>query len=71
MSVAFVPPDVGNDDHVIRRLGWAVVRQWAHLPSDVQERILSQAIFVDDEYKTVQLQEQIRIFVREHSAPDS
>ena len=25
---AFVPPDVGDDSHIIRRLGWAVVRQW-------------------------------------------
>jgi hypothetical protein len=44
---AFMPPDVGVDEHVVRRLGWAVIRQWDRLPSALQERIQTQAVFVD------------------------
>jgi hypothetical protein len=63
---SFHPPDVGDDDHIIRRLGWAVVKQWSRLPPDAQERVREQAIFVWDKHQTVQLAQQIDAFVREH-----
>jgi hypothetical protein len=64
---AFAPPDVGIAEHIIRRLGWAVVRQWSSLPDDVQERIREQAVFTEDKYATVQLNEQIKAFLRKHA----
>jgi hypothetical protein len=33
---AFIPPPIGDQDHIIRRLGWAVVRHWSSLPGNVQ-----------------------------------
>jgi hypothetical protein len=64
---AFVPPHVGDDEHIIRRLGWAIVRQWASLPDDLKARITEQAVFTHDKYATVQLNEQINIFIRKHA----
>jgi hypothetical protein len=63
---AFAPPDVSSDDHIIRRLGWAVVRQWSHLPSDAKEIIREQAVFTEIGAPTTQLNEQIKAFIRKH-----
>jgi hypothetical protein len=62
----FMPPDIGDDDHIVRRMGWAAVRQWHKLPAEVQNRIRKQAVFVHDRYETVQLNEQIGIFIAKH-----
>jgi len=67
---AFNPPDVGKDDHIVRRLGWAVVRQWDRLPEAARERIREQAVFVEDGIKTAQLNEQIQGFIRDHKGGD-
>lgn len=67
MIQGFIPPEVGNDEHIIRRLGWAVIRQWANLPEDVKQRIREQAVFTEDRYQTSQLSEQINIFLRKHA----
>jgi hypothetical protein len=66
---AFSAPDVADDEHVIRRLGWAVVRQWASLPKEVQGLIRQQAVFVRDPLAKVhvQLDETIAGFIRKHS----
>jgi hypothetical protein len=64
---AFIPPEVGADGHIIRRLGWALVKQWATLPEPVRDRLQKQAVLTDDaEDQSVQLNEQISIFLREH-----
>ena len=63
----FHPPEIGDDAHIIRRLGWAVVRQWSNLPESVQEQLQEQAVFVFDSYMTVQLDQQISIFIDKHS----
>ena len=55
-----------NDEHIVRRLGWAVLTQWPNLPVEVRETILQQAVFVDDRYQTTHLNEQIAIFIRQH-----
>ncbi|QBR71613.1 hypothetical protein CU048_10365 [Beijerinckiaceae bacterium] len=64
---AFNPPNVSDDEHIIRRLGWAVIRQWASLPDKLKAHIAEQAVFIDDKYKTVQLREQIAAFIRKHA----
>jgi hypothetical protein len=63
----FTPPNVDTDEHVIRRLGWAIVRQWSALPEAVRELIQKQAVFIEDKHVTVQLHEQIKAFIRRHS----
>jgi hypothetical protein len=45
---AFIPPNVGDQDHIIRRLGWAVVRNWSSLPAEVQADVYQQALYVQD-----------------------
>jgi hypothetical protein len=45
---AFIPPPIGDQDHIIRRLGWAVVRHWSSLPGDVQADVYQQALYVQD-----------------------
>jgi hypothetical protein len=55
-------------DHILRRLAKAVIWQWDDLPADVQKRIQQQAVFMSDEFQTVQLNEQINMFIQEHKA---
>ncbi len=62
---AFVPPPIGDQDHIIRRLGWAVVRHWSSLPEDVQADVYQQALYVQDE-NTVQLSEELGRFIEKH-----
>jgi hypothetical protein len=62
---AFVPPPIGDDDHIIRRLGWAVVLQWSEIPAPVKRQLREQAIAIQDE-NPVQLNEQISMFIQKH-----
>jgi hypothetical protein len=62
-----LPKHTEEEAHIVRRLGWAVVEQWAALPDDAKERILTQAVFVRDLYQTVQLKEQIDAFMRKYA----
>jgi hypothetical protein len=61
---AFIPPPIGDQDHIIRRLGWAVVRHWSSLPGNVQADVYQQALSVQDK-NTVQFEELAR-FIEEH-----
>jgi hypothetical protein len=68
MDIKGVIPKYAEDEaHIVRRLGWAVVEQWAVLPDDAREGILTQAAFVHDHYQTVQLKEQIDAFIRKYA----
>lgn len=66
---AVFPDYEDKDEHIIRRLGWAVIKQWEYLPESVRERLQRQANVVEDRYKTVNLREQISVFIKEHT-PD-
>ncbi|RWE99953.1 hypothetical protein [Mesorhizobium sp.] len=67
MIKGFVPPDLEEDEaHIIRRLGWAVVLQWSSLSQDARERLREQAVFTEDDHVTVQLNEQIKDFIKRH-----
>jgi hypothetical protein len=63
----FVPPNIGDDEHIIRRLGWTVVRLWPDLPEGLQERIRGLAASTGDRHPTVQLDEQIELFLKKHA----
>jgi hypothetical protein len=62
-----VPPDVGDELHIVRRLGWALLYQWDRIPDDLRERLIEQAVFTKDRHQTVQLKEQIAAFVGRHA----
>jgi hypothetical protein len=62
---AIVPPQV--PDSIPTRLGWAVVQLWEELPKEVRARIKEQAGFVEAGEPTVQLAQQINIFIDKHA----
>jgi hypothetical protein len=64
---AIVPPDVGDDLHIVRRLGWALLYQWDRVPDDLRERLIEQAVFTKDRKQTGQIKEQIEAFVGRHA----
>ncbi len=53
-----------EDEHILRRLGGAVVVHWKSLPKDVQDTLLEQAVFMNDRVPAVQLKQQIEAFIR-------
>ena len=53
-----------NDEHIVRRLGKAVVVQWDALPAPVQDLILRQALVMHDRDRVLQLRHKIRAFVQ-------
>lgn len=55
-----------EDEHILRRLGSAVIIQWPDLPEQVRNLLEEQAVFVNDKHGTVQLPQQIRIFIEKH-----
>ena len=63
---SFSPPDVGDDAHIIRRLGRAVVKQWSRLTPETHARIREQAALTEDRHLTAQLDQRIGDFINEH-----
>ena len=63
---AIVPPDVGDELHMIRRLGWALLYQWDRVPEDLRDRLIEQAVFTKDRHQSAQLKEQIAAFAAKH-----
>jgi hypothetical protein len=53
-----------NDEHIVRRLGKAVVLQWDALPGPVQDLILKQAVLMHDQQRVLQLRQKIKAFIR-------
>ncbi len=68
MIKAEIPDYLSDDEHIVRRLGWAIVKQWQQLPKEAAELIIRQANVVEDRYQTVQLNEQIRAFIEKHTS---
>jgi hypothetical protein len=68
MGIAAESPHYLEEDaHIVRRLGWAVVKQWNHLSPEDRHLIKEQAVIVSDGNMTVRLNEQIEIFVERHA----
>jgi hypothetical protein len=59
-----------SDEHILRRLGGALVVHWDTLNELQRETLLSQAIMMGDRDETVQLREQIALFIKKHKATD-
>jgi len=59
-----------DEEHILRRLGGAVVVQWDALPEDIRERLINQATNMSDRYQTVQLRQQIEMFIEKRQPVD-
>lgn len=55
-----------DQEHILRRIGGAVVAQWEALPENVQALILRQAPLIHDRDRSVQLYQQIDAFIQAH-----
>lgn len=53
-----------DDEHILRRLGCAIVVQWPNLPKEIQYLLVEQATFMHDRYQTAQLKQQISGFIK-------
>ena len=53
-----------SDEHIVRRLGKAVVVQWDTLPTPVQDQLLKQAVLMHDRERTLQLKQKIKAFIK-------
>jgi hypothetical protein len=54
-----------EDEHILRRLGAALIVLWDQLPEAQQNKLVAQACLMPDHETTTSLHEQIRIFIRE------
>jgi hypothetical protein len=57
-----------SDEHIVRRLGKAVVVQWDSLPKPVQYQLLKQAALVHDRERILQLRQKIQAFIQKWKA---
>jgi hypothetical protein len=64
---AIISPTAHGHEHLVRRLGWAVVHVWPGLNDDIREQILRRALLTADEKLAKQLNVKIAIFLREHA----
>lgn len=64
-----VPPTISDAIEATfpARLGWAVTQLWDDLPKQVQDQIKQQAVFIETGPPTVQLNEQIGVFLRTYA----
>jgi hypothetical protein len=59
-----------DEEHILRRLGGALVVQWDALSPDLRDRLIEQALFMGDrDWTAHQLREQIEAFISRHKAP--
>ena len=56
-----------DEEHILRRLGGAVIVLWDTLPVEIQRALFDQAVLMVDRYQTVQLKEQIARFIHERN----
>ncbi len=55
-----------DEEHLVRRLGAAVISCWRELPNTTQDRLIQQAKRVVDVEDSEGLDEQIRRFITDH-----
>jgi hypothetical protein len=59
-----------DEEHLLRRLGGALVVQWGSLSEVNRELLLSQATLIGDREDTTQLREQLKLFIEKHQPDD-
>jgi hypothetical protein len=73
MLPRILPRQIDYDDgeeHLLRRLGGAIVVNWGALNPLQQEVVLAQAVLMDDREGTFLLREQLEIFIRKHKVTE-
>jgi hypothetical protein len=55
-----------EDEHVLRRLGGAVVVQWRNLSTAARELLMEQAVLMHERDGAVQARQQIELFISRH-----
>ena len=58
-----------SEEHLVRRLGAALVSYWGELPKDTQNELVERAIRVLDEDHSEHLAEQMKRFIAAHTRP--
>ena len=53
-----------SDEHIVRRLGKAVVVLWDQLPKQSQDQIVKQAVLMHDRHRALQLRHKILAFIQ-------
>jgi hypothetical protein len=53
-----------QDEHIVRRLGKAVVVLWDSLPKPVQAQLVKQAVLMHDRDRHLQLRQKVNAFIR-------
>lgn len=80
-GATFSSPEEANDEHaalslaeqhILQRLGAAVIVQWTELPTDVQKALFEHAVSSGDPRHSMHLREKIARFFHNHksNAPD-
>lgn len=52
------------DEHLLRRLGQALVLQWDELPDELQDVLIDQATMVDDRNEAAHGADEVEAFIR-------
>jgi hypothetical protein len=58
-----------SEEHLVRRLGAALVSYWSELPSGTQSELIERSIMVLDEDHSEHLAEQMKRFIAAHTRP--
>jgi hypothetical protein len=53
-----------SDEHIVRRVGKAVIVLWDQLPRETQDKIVKQAVLMHDRDRALQLRHKITAFVQ-------
>ncbi len=56
-----------DEEHIVRRLGAAVVSCWNELPDSIRVKLVERSLRVFDEDETVRFDEHIRTFLKQHA----
>ncbi|WP_271612930.1 hypothetical protein [Bradyrhizobium sp. CCBAU 21362] len=59
-----------SDEGLVRRLGCALVMHWDALSAEQQKLFLDQAVMTVDRDETVQLEQQLQIFIQKRKLRD-
>jgi hypothetical protein len=57
-----------DEEHIVRRLGAAVISCWEQLPSPVAAMIIDRSKKVFDSEETEQFEQQLKAFIAVHTA---
>lgn len=58
-----------SEEHLVRRLGAALVSCWSDIPKAVQDKLIDRAILVLTEDHSEHLSEQLKRFTAAHAHP--